>query len=57
MKMLSRAASVGGTGSMHVKNSHDQVDVLKEVPQRKISSLRETKDKWEEYITANCKRR
>lgn len=57
MKMLSRAASVGGTGSMHIKNSHDQVDVLKEVPQRKISSLRETKDKWEEYITANCKRR
>lgn len=39
--MVSRAASHGGTGSIHIRNDRDKVDVLKEVSQREVSSLRE----------------
>lgn len=43
MKMVSRATSLDGTGSIHMRSSSDKVDVLKEVLQKEISSLRERK--------------
>lgn len=43
MQMVSRAGSLDGTGNIRMRSSGDKVDVLKEVLQREISSLREIK--------------
>lgn len=40
MQMVSRAGSLDGTGNIRTRSSGDNVDVLKEVFQREISSLR-----------------